>query len=434
MNDLAVDVLGLSKRYRIGASAGAYGRLSESVTNAIRRAVGRAGPRDTDDSFLWALKDVSLQVRRGEAVGIVGRNGAGKSTLLKILSRITEPTAGRAELHGRVGSLLEVGTGFHPELTGRENIYLNGAIIGMRKAEIARSFDDIVAFADIERFLDTPVKRYSSGMYVRLAFGVAAYLQPEILIIDEVLAVGDAEFQRKCLGKMGDVAKEGRTVLFVSHSMAAVTRLCDRVYWLDQGRLLMEGEPDEVVSEYLTRGASVEGVVRFEGGLANPGVDELRITEVRLLNRSEVVTSTLDVREPFWIEICYRVERSLPPCRVGFAINSLQGITVFSAYDSDDERFSGPRPPGEYTARCEVPGHLLNTDQYVLSLNAGIPNVKNLVSLQSALTFEVADTGAVGSHVPARHHGVIRPRLDWSVVHVEPDLDARPEVETLLSP
>src|SRR5438552_3302702 len=229
MEDLAVHVHGLSKRFRIGSDAGAYGRLTESLSSGFRRVLRRNGSRPSEDSFIWALRDVSLEVRRGEAVGIVGRNGAGKSTLLKILSRITEPTKGRAVLEGRVGSLLEVGTGFHPELTGRENIYLNGAILGMRKAEIARSFDDIVAFADIERFLETPVKRYSSGMYVRLAFAVAAYLQPEIIIIDEVLAVGDAEFQRKCLGMLGDVAKEGRTVLFVSHNMAAVTRLCDRV-------------------------------------------------------------------------------------------------------------------------------------------------------------------------------------------------------------
>src|SRR5438874_9732723 len=285
VDDVVICAEGLGKKYLIGHAAERerYVALRDTLVrgahNLWRMTADMARGRaivagDTVEEF-WALRDVSFEVKRGQVLGIIGRNGAGKSTLLKILSRITEPTLGRVEIHGRVGSLLEVGTGFHPELTGRENIYLNGAILGMRKAEIDRSFDEIVAFADIEQFLDTPVKRYSSGMYVRLAFAVAAYLQPEILIVDEVLAVGDAEFQRKCLGKMGDVAKEGRTVLFVSHNMAAVTRLCDRVIWLDEGRVAMDGTPEEVVSEYLTRDSSVEGEVSFgDAGLANPGVDE----------------------------------------------------------------------------------------------------------------------------------------------------------------
>jgi len=233
MTDIAIRVENLSKLYHIGRARQRHDTLRDALSAAFRRPASRAARRE--DETLWALRDVSFEVQRGEVVGIIGRNGAGKSTLLKILSRITEPTSGRAEIHGRVGSLLEVGTGFHPELTGRENVYLNGAILGMHRTEIDRKFDEIVAFAEIEKFLDTPVKHYSSGMYVRLAFAVAAHLDPEILLVDEVLAVGDAAFQRKCLGKMDSVGKEGRTVLFVSHNMAAVTNLCDWGLLLDAG-------------------------------------------------------------------------------------------------------------------------------------------------------------------------------------------------------
>ena len=261
MTDIAIRVENLSKLYTIGRAQQRHDTLRDALVNALPR-IGRISRKSNssnssnswqkEETNLWALKDVSFEVQRGEVVGIIGRNGAGKSTLLKILSRITEPTSGRAEIHGRVGSLLEVGTGFHPELTGRENIYLNGAILGMRRAEIERKFDEIVAFAEIERFLDTPVKRYSSGMYVRLAFAVAAHLEPEILLVDEVLAVGDAQFQNKCLGKMRDVAKEGRTVLFVSHNTSAIQRLCAKSMLLDKGKRLMWGRTNEVLVEYLS--------------------------------------------------------------------------------------------------------------------------------------------------------------------------------------
>jgi len=258
MNNLVIYVENLGKRYRIGELQ-KYKALRDTLTNALhapfRAAAGLLNGRRSSvpgpDNFIWALKDVSFEVKQGEVVGIIGRNGAGKSTLLKILSRITKPTEGYARIHGRVGSLLEVGTGFHPELTGRENIYLNGAILGMRKKEIDRKFDEIVAFAEVENFIDTPMKFYSSGMSVRLAFAVAAHLEPEVLLVDEVLAVGDAVFQKKCLGKMGDVAKEGRTVLFVSHNMAAVRSLCERACLLDAGRITCQGPPDEVIDQYL---------------------------------------------------------------------------------------------------------------------------------------------------------------------------------------
>ena len=259
MSDIAIRVENLSKMYHIGRAQQRHDTLRDAVMDTWQRLRTRRADRETGDEILWALRDVSFEVRRGEAVGIIGRNGAGKSTLLKILSRITEPTVGRVLMEGRVASLLEVGTGFHPELTGRENIYLNGAILGMHKSEIERRFDEIVAFAEVERFLDTPVKRYSSGMYVRLAFAVAAHLEPEILLVDEVLAVGDAQFQKKCLGKMGDVAKEGRTVLFVSHNMSAVQRLCPWCLWFQDGHVAAQGESQRLVADYVSAGNSETG-------------------------------------------------------------------------------------------------------------------------------------------------------------------------------
>ncbi len=259
MGDIAIQVEGLGKRYHIGRQQAGYETIRETVTRMIlspfrkaeRLMRGQASAAAGLDETIWALRDVSFEVQHGEVLGIIGRNGAGKSTLLKILSRITEPTEGYADVYGRIGSLLEVGTGFHPELTGRENIYLNGAVLGMKRAEIAGKFDEIVAFAEVERFVDTPVKHYSSGMYLRLAFAVAAHLEPEILVVDEVLAVGDAAFQRKCLGKMGDVAREGRTVLFVSHNMVAVRNLCSRTIWLQDGCIFQVGETTAVTEDYL---------------------------------------------------------------------------------------------------------------------------------------------------------------------------------------
>lgn len=253
MNDFAIRVDNLSKKYEIGVASRRYDSLRDQLVESVKGLLHRNSRASADQHTLWALKDVSFEVKEGEVIGIIGHNGSGKSTLLKILSRITKPTTGRAEIYGRVGSLLEVGTGFHPELTGRENIYLNGAILGMSKTEIERKFEEIVAFAEIEKFMDTPVKRYSSGMYVRLAFAVAAHLEPEILIVDEVLAVGDVGFQRKCLGKMHDVAGHGRTVLFVSHNMGAVKSLCNRCLLLGDGQILAEGPPEAVVAKYIAQ-------------------------------------------------------------------------------------------------------------------------------------------------------------------------------------
>ncbi len=289
MSDIAIRVENLGKQYRIGSSQAAYRTLRETLVDAVQAPFQRAGRllqgqasgAANLDETIWALKDVSFEVKQGEVVGIIGRNGAGKSTLLKILSRITEPTTGRAEIHGRVGSLLEVGTGFHPELTGRENIYLNGAILGMTRTEIERKFDEIVAFAEVEKFLDTPVKRYSSGMYVRLAFAVAAHLEPEILLVDEVLAVGDAAFQKKCLGKMGDVAQEGRTVLFVSHNMATVESLCGTTFLLNEGHIIKRGRTSDIIEAYMNNVGSHE-TVSLDVRKDRKGDGSIRLTSINI--------------------------------------------------------------------------------------------------------------------------------------------------------
>ena len=300
---LAIHAEGLAKRYRLGQRAG-YRTLREALTNPFARLVRRAV--DDPAAFVWALEGVSFDVRPGEIVGIIGRNGAGKSTLLKILSRITDPTRGIVEMRGRVAALLEVGTGFHPELTGRENIYLSGAVLGMRRSEIVRFFDAIVAFSEVERFLDTQVKHYSSGMFTRLAFAVAAHLQPEILIVDEVLAVGDASFQRKCLNKMEDVGREGRTVLFVSHNMPAVTRLCPRTILLDKGRVLKDGPSHEVVSAYLSSGLGTTAAREWPEPAERPGNEIVRLASVRVVQNGET-TAAVDIRRPVAIQVEFEV-------------------------------------------------------------------------------------------------------------------------------
>jgi lipopolysaccharide transport system ATP-binding protein len=337
MSNLAVKVENLSKRYRIGTRPNGYRTLRESVTDffsypfkkiAAKRAGNSAFLSSSTSTFspsdeLWALKDISFEVGRGEVVGIIGRNGAGKSTLLKILSRITEPTEGGADIHGRLGALLEVGTGIHPELTGRENVFLSGAILGMGKKEIERKFDAIVAFAEVERFIETPVKHYSTGMTVRLAFAVAAHLEPEILLVDEVLAVGDMAFQRKCLGKMDDVAQGGRTILFVSHNMGAVRQLCRRVIWLDQGEIVADGNPEEVISRYLAESSRGFVVTQMES-------DSLRIEKVVLQGGDGKPKTTFSPGDDLGIEIHFFAKRSIP--RPFFWVNVIsQYGSVFGA-------------------------------------------------------------------------------------------------------
>jgi len=409
----------LGKRYRLAGRAGPYSTLREEIVRTLSAPFrGRA-----ETSEFWALRGVSFQVEQGEAIGIIGRNGAGKSTLLKVLSRITRPSEGRAWLYGRVGSLLEVGTGFHPELSGRENIFLNGAILGMRRAEIRAKYDEIVAFAEIEKFLETPVKHYSSGMYVRLAFAVAAHLEPEILLVDEVLAVGDASFQKKCLGKMGEVARQGRTVLFVSHNMAAVSRLCRRALWLEEGGVRMQGEVEETIAAYLASGAELGGERRWDEERA-PGNERIRVRAMRLRDQNGRPASVLDRRSPFTVEIEYELLDTVAQMQVGFWVLTSEGIVVFVAGDRDNEDWlDRPRAPGRYRSRARVPGGLLNAGIYYLNLGVDMPLGKTVTMFDNALQFSLEQTGTPrhSSHGAWRPPGVISLSLDWEIGRVEED-------------
>src|ERR1700720_1760276 len=415
MSDIALSVENLSKSFRISherTGLPGYRTLRDDLATLPRRLFTRLGRngRHSEETF-WALKNISFEVEQGEVVGIIGRNGAGKSTLLKILTGITEPTSGIADVYGRVGALLEVGTGFHPELTGRENIFMNGAILGMTRAEIRRKFDEIVAFAEIEKFLDTPVKRYSSGMYVRLAFAVAAHLEPELLLIDEVLSVGDAQFQNKCLGKMEDVARtEGRTALFVSHNFGAVSQLCATSIWIDNGFIRSAGPSSSVIADYMTTDAQ-RGEVIWPEGISNRGVTELKLYSARVRNSHGGVSSTVESTKPFSVEIEYGITRPLWNLRVGFFLRTSAGGYVFDSHDADDPEFRSGRDPGHYTACCHIPGNLLGPGTYLISLNAGIYNVANLAREENTLVLEVVNSSARGAISP--RGGVIQPQFTW---------------------
>jgi len=430
MNDVAIKVEGLSKRYRIGAHQQAYKTLREKLNDmalapfrSMKTLAGRNG-HNSKSEMIWALKDLSFEVNRGEVVGIIGRNGAGKSTLLKILSRITEPTEGYADIHGRIASLLEVGTGFHPELTGRENIYLNGSILGMKRVEINRKFDEMVAFAEIDKFIDTPVKHYSSGMYVRLAFAVAAHLDPEILLVDEVLAVGDAAFQKKCLGKMGDVAKEGRTVLFVSHNLGAVNKLCGSAIWLHNGCLELAGETERVVTSYLSTGEQFEGERHWSGADA-PGTDEFQLCAVRVLNAANQPSSNLEIRRPVYIEIEYDLLKFIPNVRVAFRLLASDGTIILTSADSSNNSWEdSSRQPGRYTSRCEIPGNFLNVGQYLITVSGDIPFVQELFLIENCLNFHVEQTGSHSGRFPERWPGMICPKLDWRIERLDTHREA----------
>ncbi len=414
-SELAVSVRDVSKTYYIAPEAGRHSTIAETLVHRLRHPFERA----RKDIF-QALTNVSFDINRGEIVGIVGRNGAGKSTLLKILSQITEPTSGEIKLYGRVGSLLEVGTGFHPELTGRENVYLNGAILGMSRTEINRHFDAIVEFAEISKFLDTPVKRYSSGMYVRLAFAVAAHLEPEILIIDEVLAVGDASFQKKCLGKMGDVAKGGRTVLFVSHNMTAVNQLCTQAIMLANGQVVKNGETTQVVTEYLKTGSEAGGEHAWTDANLAPGNDKIRLHAVRVVSRDEV-TPEVDIDREISIEVDFW---NLLPDNKNLCVNiyllDAIGTVILSTANTPksnslpDDWFEHAHPAGLYRAVCTLPANFLNEGQhhisiYVVSLG---PVVVHASALQ-VVSFNVFDTGAMREAGGTQWDGVVRPRLPW---------------------
>lgn len=414
-----ISVQNLGKKYVLGhQSQERYTALRDVMANGARRFTHKlrhpfaASKNDPTREDFWALKDVNFDIQQGDRVGIIGRNGAGKSTLLKILSRITEPTVGQVKIKGRVASLLEVGTGFHPELTGRENIFLNGAILGMSKAEIKKKFDEIVAFAEVEKFLDTPVKRYSSGMYVRLAFAVAAHLEPEILIVDEVLAVGDAQFQKKCLGKMEEVGKQGRTVLFVSHNMAMISNLCQKGIVLDAGGLAFQGPISEAVLKYYQgAGGKGNGISRgFESEIA-------ALLSAELIGLGDALDIT--IHDPLVIRMKYRIKQPVDgKCVPNFHFFSAEGNYVFV---SNAEGVT-TMPPGEYYADCTIPGRLLNEGAYFVGLalttyyNAGSFNVEFFD--RNALTFNVIDpmderSNRYGYAGPVP--GVIRPGLSWNI-------------------
>lgn len=424
MSDTVIRTENLSKLYRIGEHKGGYKTLRETIVKAFSapfRHLDRnpqSTIRNPKSNSIWALKDISFEVKGGEVVGIIGRNGAGKTTLLKLLSRITEPTEGWAEISGRVGSLLEVGAGFHPELTGQENIYLNGAILGMHKAEIDRKFDEILAFAEIEKFIDTPVKRYSSGMRVRLAFAVAAHLDPEILLVDEVLAVGDAAFQKKCLGKMGDVTKEGRTVLFVSHNMAAVQGLCGRVIWLNDGKIVKEGQPDQVVSSYLQTSFQTLTEQVWEDIATAPGNAMVRLHRVCVRPKDDSRSDFITMQTPFMIEVEFW--NLVPDAYLDVTLHlyTEQGIVAFGTGTAREPMWHGrPFPAGLFRSVCHVPGDLLNSGMHRVLLLI----VKNQGSIiyrhQDALTFEVLDSVETRGAWYGKRVGVVRPMLEWTTEH-----------------
>ena len=373
------------------------------------------------DNEFWALKDINFQVNAGESVGIIGRNGAGKSTLLKILSRITPPTSGNAILRGRLASLLEVGTGFHPELTGRENVYFNGSILGLRKAEINKKFDEIVDFSGVERFIDTPLKNYSSGMQLRLAFAVAAHLEPEILIIDEVLAVGDAEFQKKCLGKMDEVSKSGRTVIFVSHNMGAVRSLCEEAILIDGGRLVMSGKPGDVISHYLSasmpKDSEVEGQIWWNGDKDAPRCEDVALRGIRLLNPEGVPQSTFEADKPIAIEIHYEVLQRLRGARFCLMLITQEGELAFTATDHLFQQET--QLPGSYKTVCRIPGGLLNRRNYVVNVQCDVPGERFVLHGADYLNFTVGGVGNQASHFPESWPGVVCPRVEWKVEAVE---------------
>ena len=376
--------------------------------------IGETDHGNREGEEIWALKDINFTVEQGEVLGIIGRNGAGKSTLLKILSRVTAPTEGRIKVKGRVASLLEVGTGFHPDLTGRENIYLNGAILGMNRKEIDRKFDEIVDFAEVEKFIDTPVKRYSSGMYVRLAFAVAAYLEPEILVVDEVLAVGDIEFQKKCLGKMGDAAKEGRTVLFVSHNMGMIRSLCVRSIVLSHGVIQIDTDTENAIQKYLlSANQFIEGGGLRQWDINAPGTDELRLRWIQLLNAENSPAELFDLSKPIRIEIGYEVFAPIRGLRWIVQIKTQEGIVGFST--TDHLRRNGKQLlPGLYRTACLIPANLLNQGKYYIHVHAGIPGVKILVQGQDWLSFSTTGESVHGSFFnDAKWPGVVAPQIEW---------------------
>ena len=418
-----IEVENLSKRYRLGQFNAQTMReeVQQFFARFRHKGAGRSGNLSCESFEFWALKDISFSVQRGEVVGIIGRNGAGKSTLLKILSRVTEPTTGEARIRGRVASLLEVGTGFHPELTGRENIYLNGAILGMTRAEIRAKFDEIVAFAEVDKFLDTPVKRYSSGMYVRLAFAVAAHLEPEILIVDEVLAVGDAEFQRKCLGRMRSVStKEGRTVLFVSHNMAAVNSLCSRAMLVNSGRVQDIGPARDITQLYVTSGGGVEERRKSWAYHEAPGDERIKVARIEITPEGADVAAPIAMGTSFQVQVDYWNLVENANLVLELLVRASDGTPVFHSYSAEDDPNAGkPHPKGLFRSSCWVPSNLLNAGRFGIEMyfsNGRPSNEFGLVDTISVVVHEFSDRRNL-SYL-GRFIGQVHPKLKWQTVTI----------------
>lgn len=418
MSDIAIRVENLGKMYKIGGPQNRYRTLRETISENMSAMMRHLRTGTQAKETIWALRNLDFEIKQGQVVGVIGRNGAGKSTLLKILARVTEPTEGMAEIHGRVGSLLEVGTGFHPELTGRENIFLNGAILGMKKSEIEKKFDEIVAFSEVDKFIDTPVKRYSSGMYLRLAFAVAAHLEPEILVVDEVLAVGDAEFQRKCLGKMSDVARQGRTVLFVSHNMSAILRLTEEAIVIEKGKLVYRAPAPQAVDYYLSKGFSQEGQRIWHKDEIPASAKPFRPVALRIMNSRKKTVDTLRSTEHAQIEFEYELDKPIIGLRIGFYLQTTYGEMVFTSFDTDDPALYdkyGTRQEGHYFSRCQLPANFLNEGRFVVGVNASSYKIKRYFQDEQALIFNIDGAGAPGMQWAEPRMGALRPKLEWKI-------------------
>ncbi|MBS0227271.1 MAG: ABC transporter ATP-binding protein [Proteobacteria bacterium] len=414
---IAVKVENLGKCFLLGESF--EHTLSSRVGDLLRGRMRRAAGREE----FWALRDVNFEVKEGEVLGIIGGNGAGKSTLLKVLSRITPPTAGRARVKGRLSSLLEVGTGFHPELTGRENVFLNGAILGMRKHEVERKFDEIVAFSGVEKFIDTPVKRYSSGMYVRLAFAVAAHLEPDVLIIDEVLAVGDADFQKRCLGKMNDVAKQGRTVLFVSHNMAAVQKLCSRAIWMREGQVASSGEPGEVIGAYLeASGQQASGEAIRPGYLywreSIAEAEDAGITSLQMLDAYDRPVQAAATFERLRFRIGFETRRAYRSFSAVLQVNTSDGVSLLLTSTTPDQSLPFSVEPGTHGIDCEFERFPLAAGEYMLDLGLAIPGIEYVWRNEVLCRLRVEPRDVFGSGLPpdSRRYLVATPS-HWALAH-----------------
>ena len=422
----AIEVKNLSKEYKLGVISART--LSEEITNGLstlmnwsenkkkQQVINQLSTSDNSGKVM-ALNDINFSVKPGEILGIIGKNGAGKSTLLKLLSRITSPTNGTVIINGKMSSLLEVGTGFHPELTGKENVYLNGAILGMKKNNIGKKLDKIIEFSGIKKYIDTPVKRYSSGMRVRLGFAVAAHLDSDIILIDEVLAVGDAIFQRLCVEKILELVKDGRTILFVSHNMTLISQLCTKTILLNEGRIAEYGDTRDIIGKYMYNDFKKSSAYKkWDNGISNIGVKELKILETYIENEDNEVSESLHSNQRFNIIIKYRLLQPIEICHVGILINTIEGIEVFDGYETDNENLCDYKDIGFYETNCLVPENLLNEGKYFISIYSGIAGVKQFAKLENVLSFQIIRLEDKGSEllINRKPRGIIRPQLIWS--------------------